>query len=75
MLRFQIEHHLFPQLPRHNLEKAAPILIFRDCVEVKPFVTEICKRHGIQYKSASFTDSLKDVARLPEMHLWLGLIC
>mmetsp|Transcript_98712 Transcript_98712/g.235181 ORF Transcript_98712/g.235181 Transcript_98712/m.235181 type:complete len:897 (+) Transcript_98712:64-2754(+) len=50
-LEFQIEHHLFPQLPRHNLEK------------VKPFVMEICQRHGIPYKSTSFSLALTEVLK------------
>ncbi|CAE7031014.1 Delta(8)-fatty-acid desaturase [Symbiodinium microadriaticum] len=48
-LEFQIEHHLFPQLPRHNLSK------------VKPMVQEICSRHGIPYRSTSFSQALRDV--------------
>ncbi|CAK9027333.1 Delta(8)-fatty-acid desaturase (Delta(8)-sphingolipid desaturase) (Sphingolipid 8-(E/Z)-desaturase) [Durusdinium trenchii] len=50
-LEFQIEHHLFPQLPRHNLQK------------VKPLVQEICQRHGIQYRSTSFSKALLEVLR------------
>mmetsp|Transcript_107874 Transcript_107874/g.336459 ORF Transcript_107874/g.336459 Transcript_107874/m.336459 type:complete len:326 (-) Transcript_107874:14-991(-) len=48
-LEYQIEHHLFPQLPRHNLSK------------VKPFVEEICRRHGIPYMSTSFSGALGEV--------------
>eukprot|EP00931_Biecheleriopsis_adriatica_P004894 TRINITY_DN10648_c0_g1_i2.p1 TRINITY_DN10648_c0_g1~~TRINITY_DN10648_c0_g1_i2.p1 ORF type:complete len:859 (-),score=118.69 TRINITY_DN10648_c0_g1_i2:211-2715(-) len=48
-LEFQIEHHLFPQLPRHNLAK------------VKPFVEDICARHGIPYRSVSFYGALTEV--------------
>ncbi|CAE7252745.1 sld1, partial [Symbiodinium pilosum] len=48
-LEFQIEHHLFPQLPRHNLSK------------VKPMVQDICFRHGIPYRSTSFSGALRDV--------------
>jgi delta8-fatty-acid desaturase len=55
-LEYQIEHHLFPQLPRHNLEK------------VQPFVQDICQRHGIPYNSASMSETLmhimKDFRRL-----------
>jgi|Transcript_55959 delta8-fatty-acid desaturase len=55
-LEYQIEHHLFPQLPRHNLAK------------VKPFVQDICKRHGIPYMTTSFTSAsihiMKDFRRL-----------
>ncbi|XP_057957169.1 acyl-lipid (9-3)-desaturase-like [Malania oleifera] len=41
-LQFQIEHHLFPRLPRCNLRKVAP------------FVKELCKKHGLPYTSVSF---------------------
>lgn len=50
-LEFQIEHHLFPQLPRHNLEK------------VKPLVKEICERHGIEYQSTSFSNAVSVVLK------------
>lgn len=50
-LEYQIEHHLFPQLPRHNLHR------------VKPFVQDICKRHGIEYQSCSFSDAFIDIMR------------
>ena len=45
-LEYQIEHHLFPQLPRHNLDK------------VKPMVEAICKEHGIEYRSVGFIEAL-----------------
>ncbi|GKV03610.1 hypothetical protein SLEP1_g15886 [Rubroshorea leprosula] len=41
-LQFQIEHHLFPRLPRCHLRK------------ISPFVMELCKKHNLPYKSASF---------------------
>lgn len=41
-LQFQIEHHLFPRLPRHNLRKA------------KVLVEAICKKHGIYYHEPGF---------------------
>jgi len=41
-LQFQIEHHLYPRLPRHNLRKAREL--------VKP----ICKKHGIHYHEPGF---------------------
>ncbi|OAY26867.1 acyl-lipid (9-3)-desaturase [Manihot esculenta] len=41
-LQFQIEHHLFPRLPRCHLRK------------VSPFVRELCKKHNLPYHSASF---------------------
>lgn len=41
-LQFQIEHHLFPRLPRCNLRK------------VSPFVKELCKKHNLPYNCVSF---------------------
>ncbi|KDP34092.1 hypothetical protein JCGZ_07663 [Jatropha curcas] len=41
-LQFQIEHHLFPRLPRCQLRK------------ISPFVKELCKKHHLPYDSASF---------------------
>ncbi|CAM8973020.1 hypothetical protein QQ045_028987 [Rhodiola kirilowii] len=41
-LQFQIEHHLFPRLPRCQLRKVAP------------FVQELCKKHGLPYTNVSF---------------------
>ncbi|CAK9158405.1 unnamed protein product [Ilex paraguariensis] len=41
-LQFQIEHHLFPRLPRCHLRK------------ISPFVKELCKKHGLSYNSVSF---------------------
>lgn len=41
-LQFQIEHHLFPRLPRCHLRK------------VSPFVRDLCKKHGLPYAAASF---------------------
>jgi delta8-fatty-acid desaturase len=41
-LQFQIEHHLWPRLPRHNLRQARKLVI--------PF----CKKHGIPYHEPGF---------------------
>ncbi|KAJ0091747.1 hypothetical protein Patl1_13034 [Pistacia atlantica] len=41
-LQFQIEHHLFPRLPRCHLRK------------ISPFVMELCKKHNLPYDIASF---------------------
>ncbi|KAL1532578.1 DNA replication regulator sld2 [Salvia divinorum] len=41
-LQFQIEHHLFPRLPRSQLRGVAP------------FVKELCKKHGLPYNCTSF---------------------
>lgn len=41
-LQFQIEHHLFPRLPRCQLRNVSPV------------VKELCSKHGLPYNSASF---------------------
>ncbi|CAA6655175.1 unnamed protein product [Spirodela intermedia] len=41
-LQFQVEHHLFPRLPRCNLRK------------ISPFVRELCKKHKLSYSTTSF---------------------
>jgi delta8-fatty-acid desaturase len=46
-LQFQIEHHLFPRLPRHNLRQASRM------------VQQVCLRHGIPYHSYSFFNAVK----------------
>lgn len=46
-LQFQVEHHLYPLVPRHNLRK------------VKAMVKEICKKHDIEYHSMTFLESVK----------------
>jgi len=48
-LQYQIEHHLFPQLPRHNLKL------------VKPMVEAICAEHGVPYQTTSFTEAVNMV--------------
>lgn len=40
-LHLQVEHHLYPFVPRHNLHK------------VRELVEPLCKRHGIPYHSTS----------------------
>lgn len=41
-LQYQIEHHLFPTLPRHNLRIA------------KGMVEQVCRKHGIPYEEQTF---------------------
>ena len=41
-LQFQIEHHLYPRLPRHNLRRA------------RTLVKAVCKKHGIHYHEPGF---------------------
>jgi len=48
-LNFQIEHHLFPTMPRHNLLK------------VKPIIEKFCKEHGLPYQSLPFHDCMAEV--------------
>jgi len=50
-LQFQIEHHLFPRLPRHNLRAA------RDLVKA------VCKKHGIHYHERSFLEANVETVR------------
>ncbi|KAL2490309.1 Delta(8)-fatty-acid desaturase 2 [Abeliophyllum distichum] len=44
-LQFQLEHHLFPRLPRCHLRKISPI------------VQELCKKHNLPYRSLSFYEA------------------
>ena len=41
-LQFQIEHHLYPRLPRHNLRVA------------REMVLAVCKKHNIRYHEPGF---------------------
>ncbi|KAI9485643.1 MAG: delta-6-fatty acid desaturase [Benjaminiella poitrasii] len=41
-LNYQIEHHVFPNMPRHNLPK------------VKPMVKSLCQKYNIHYHDTSF---------------------
>ena len=56
-LNRQIEHHLFPTMPRHNLNM------------ISPHVEALCKKHGLVYEDVSMASgtyrvlkTLKDVA-------------
>ncbi|KAK9135438.1 hypothetical protein Syun_014768 [Stephania yunnanensis] len=44
-LQFQVEHHLFPRLPRCHLRK------------ISPLVKGLCEKHGLPYTSVSFFDA------------------
>ncbi|XP_042456046.1 delta(8)-fatty-acid desaturase 2-like [Zingiber officinale] len=44
-LQFQVEHHLFPRLPRGQLRRMVPI------------VRELCLKHGLPYNSFSFWEA------------------
>jgi fatty acid desaturase len=48
-LNYQIEHHVWPMMPRHNLVKIAPIF------------EKFCNQHNIPYESVGFFQALKDV--------------
>jgi fatty acid desaturase len=50
-LNYQIEHHLFPSMPRPNLKK------------VQPLVREHCRKHGISYTETSLVGSYAIVVR------------
>jgi delta8-fatty-acid desaturase len=55
-LNFQVVHHLFPRLPRHNLRRA------------QPYVKEFCRDLGIPYVIFGFTRGNKEViSRLGEV--------
>ncbi|CAI9785968.1 unnamed protein product [Fraxinus pennsylvanica] len=44
-LQFQLEHHLFPRLPRCHLRNISPV------------VRELCKKHNLPYRSLSFFEA------------------
>uniref|UniRef100_A0A8C7XZR7 acyl-CoA (8-3)-desaturase n=1 Tax=Oryzias sinensis TaxID=183150 RepID=A0A8C7XZR7_9TELE len=50
-LNFQIEHHLFPRMPRHNYHLVAPQ------------VRALCEKHGIPYEMKSLWRGMVDVVR------------
>ena len=48
-LNYQIEHHLFPRLPRNKLKEAQPI------------VKDFCRRHDISYHETSVLRSYREI--------------
>lgn len=60
-LNFQIEHHLFPTMPRHNYHKVAPL------------VQSLCAKHGVPYMSKPLFTAFADIVySLKESgQLWL----
>ena len=50
-LNYQIEHHLFPGMPRANLRRAQPV------------VQEFCRRRGLPYSQTSAAGSYAEVLR------------
>ena len=57
-LQFQIEHHLFPRLPRHRLREA------------KAKIQALCKKHNVPYRSKTFYEAnLEIIKQLKETAL------
>ncbi|XP_048217109.1 fatty acid desaturase 3 [Perognathus longimembris pacificus] len=50
-LNYQIEHHLFPTMPRHNYHKVAPL------------IKSLCAKHGLHYEVKPFFTALADIIR------------
>jgi fatty acid desaturase len=50
-LQYQIEHHLFAAVPRHNLPK------------IQPWVMDFCARHGLPYNSDLFRVCIADMLK------------
>ncbi|GAA4917116.1 fatty acid desaturase [Streptomonospora salina] len=50
-LNYQVEHHLFPSMPRSALPR------------VQPMVREFCARHGIEYYETGLVESYRQVLR------------
>ncbi|XP_064620967.1 acyl-CoA Delta-6 desaturase-like [Lineus longissimus] len=50
-LNFQIEHHLFPTMPRHNYYKMASL------------VKSLCEKHGIKYQVKPMGKAMADITR------------
>jgi fatty acid desaturase len=50
-LNYQIEHHLFPNMPRPNLRRAQPL------------VRAFCRQHGLPYVEASLFGSYAEAVR------------
>ncbi|XP_062849494.1 acyl-CoA 6-desaturase [Trichomycterus rosablanca] len=60
-LNFQIEHHLFPTMPRHNYVHAAP------------HVRKLCEKYGVQYQVKGLWEAWSDIVRSLKKsgELWL----
>jgi fatty acid desaturase len=50
-LNYQIEHHLFPSMPRPNLRRSQPL------------IREFCRQHGLPYAQASLLGSYAQALR------------
>ncbi len=47
----QIEHHVWPMMPRHNYHK------------VQPALSQLCKEYGVAYQEVGFFEAFQDVFR------------
>jgi len=56
-LDYQVEHHLFPKIPHHQLPRAAAI------------AQAWCERHGLPHMTAPYGVALVDAARFIS-HAW-----
>jgi len=50
-LNYQIEHHLFPNMPRPNLRRS------------QPMIREFCREHGLPYVQTGLLDSYTQTLR------------
>jgi fatty acid desaturase len=50
-LNYQIEHHLFPSMPRSNLRRSQPL------------IRDFCRQHGLPYREASLIGSYSEALR------------
>ncbi|XP_076459239.1 acyl-CoA Delta-6 desaturase-like [Babylonia areolata] len=50
-LNYQIEHHLFPLMPRHHFHKVVPL------------VRSLCEKHGIEYRCKPLFTAWADIVR------------
>jgi len=50
-LQWQVVHHLFPRVPRHNLP------------EVKRRLQAMCNKHGLVYKSVGWWEGNREIVR------------
>jgi fatty acid desaturase len=50
-LNYQIEHHLFPSMPRPSLRRSQPL------------IRDFCQQHGLPYREASLIGSYAEALR------------
>ncbi|KAI4537236.1 hypothetical protein MG293_012099 [Ovis ammon polii] len=64
-VNFQIEHHLFPTMPRHNFHKVAPL------------VKSLCAKHGLPYVKKPMLKAFGDILRALKKYgaLWKEAYC